>query len=1015
MAAEADRNLLFGVLALQAGLIDPDKFARACALWADRNDTPLPDLLVAQGWLAERDRTLVDQLVARKLRPHGDELPATLAAAGAGTMGFSLHGADEFAADPTEAGTTPAEGGSAGETAADAPHVRGRYRLVRLHAKGGIGRVWLARDEDLGREVALKELRPGRAGAAALARFLDEARITGQLEHPGVVPVHELVPDPAGGKPFYTMRFINGRTLADAVRAYHRKRRAWQTGPLDLRELLTAFVAVCNAVAYAHARGVIHRDLKPSNVVLGDFGEVIVLDWGLAKVLGREEVGGDNPPPVAAAPGDSRGDTVQGQVLGTPGYMPPEQAEGRLDLLEPRSDVYGLGAVLYEILTGQPPFAGGDTLQVLRRVATEPPVPPRKLVPALPPALEAVCLKALAKKPAGRYASARALAQEATQWLADEPVAAYREPVADRLRRWRRRHPTVTAVAALLALALAAGGVWLKQEWDARAVEAARREAAVQADLDEAAARRRQEQWPEARAAVARAEGRLAGGVSAGLAGRVRQAAAELDMVAALEDIRLRKAQVRGGGADFAVADEAYARAFAGHGLPVLSLDPKEAARRLARSAIQGRLVVALDDWADSVPEANADRKERLLAVVAAVDEDPWRRELRRRLARPERAALEELAGRPEAAAQPPDAVVLLARALRRTGGTEAAAGLLRRAQERHPGDFWLNHSLGLYLVSTRPPRLEEAVGFLRAAVAARPQSSLAHGNLGYALSQLGRAAEAEAEYRKVAMLQPDNVLAHSNLGSALIKQDRLAEAEAVLRRAAALEPGNLLVLYNLAEAVRKQGRYADALALYQAHAEAASRDPAFRGPWADARREAERLAALAEKLPDVLAGRARPADAGERAALARVCLEGPRRLPAAAARLYREAFAAEPALADDLGAQHRTNAACAAARAAGGQGEDAAGLGEPDRAGWRRQALEWLRADLAAWARKADGGKPEDRAAAQKALQHWQGDADLAGLRDEAALAKLPEGERAACRQFWRDVAALLQKWGGP
>src|SRR5208282_3351841 len=167
------------------------------------------------------------------------------------------------------------------------------------------------------------------------------------------------------------------------------------------RELLGQFIGVCNAVAYAHDRGVLHRDLKGPNVVVGDFGEVIVLDWGLAKVVGQSEA--RTGPTVELEPSVERGETLQGQVIGTPGYMSPEQAAGRLDQVNERSDVYGLGAILYEILTGEPPFAGTDMQEVIRRVAREAPVPPRALVPVTPRALEAVCLKALAKERAERY------------------------------------------------------------------------------------------------------------------------------------------------------------------------------------------------------------------------------------------------------------------------------------------------------------------------------------------------------------------------------------------------------------------------------------------------------------------------------------------------------------------------------------------------------------------------------------------------------------------------------------
>jgi serine/threonine-protein kinase len=360
--------------------------------------------------------------------------------------------ADGAAHPETQAGTTDPTA-----TVSDEPERRGPYTLARVHAQGGIGVVWAARDPELDREIALKELRPEQAGKpAVLARFLEEARITGKLEHPGIVPVYQLARRTEEQSTFYTMRLVRGPTLNDAIRAYHQKREAGRAGPLDLRELLGAFVGVCNAVAYAHSRGVIHRDLKGQNVVLGDFGEVMVLDWGLAKVVGGPD-GEPHLAPLAADTAAGAGQTVQGQVLGTPAYMAPEQAQGRLDLLDRRTDVYGLGAILYEILTGQAPFTGTDTQEVLRRVIDEPPVPPRQRVASTPPALQAVCLKALAKRPESRYGTARELAQEVQRWLADEPVTAYPEPWATRARRWLGKHRALTASVASAVLVVAAG------------------------------------------------------------------------------------------------------------------------------------------------------------------------------------------------------------------------------------------------------------------------------------------------------------------------------------------------------------------------------------------------------------------------------------------------------------------------------------------------------------------------------------------------------------------------------
>ena len=369
----------------------------------------------------------MQRLVDRKLRRHGGDVRTSLAEVAGDAVRQTLAHVDDSEVRRSLEGTEQPEGHVLIATIDHIPETHERYSLTRLHARGGMGQVWLARDTDLGREVALKELRPEQArNPAVWSRFLEEAKITGQLEHPNIVPVHELVRTGEGRKPFYTMRFVKGRTLSEAIEAFHRCRAEGKFDPLEFRALLGAFLGVCNAVAYAHSRGVIHRDLKPQNVVLGDYGEVIVLDWGLAKLVERPEE--TLTPAVALAPDADRGETVEGQVLGTPAYMSPEQAEGRLDSVDRRTDIYGLGAILYEILAGQPPFDGDGIAEVLRKVATEPPAPPRSRCPAAPPPLEAICLKALAKRPEDRYATARDLADEVRHGLADEPVSAYPEP-----------------------------------------------------------------------------------------------------------------------------------------------------------------------------------------------------------------------------------------------------------------------------------------------------------------------------------------------------------------------------------------------------------------------------------------------------------------------------------------------------------------------------------------------------------------------------------------------------------
>ncbi len=412
-----DRNLLFGVLALQADLIDALQFIEACVLWTARKNERFADLLLERGWIEPADRAHVEYLLERRLRKHGGDAHASFAAI-PDDIKRSLAALDDDDIQRSLAGgPLPAQS----QALATIDHVAvqaERYCRLRLHATGGIGRVWLAHDSELGRDIALKELRPERAEDPTLgARFLQEARITGQLAHPGIVPVYELARHPEDRQPFYTMRFVKGHTLTKAARAYHQKRAAGQAESLDLLSLLNAFITVCNTVAYAHSRGVIHRDLKGANVILGDFGEVVVLDWGMAKLAGRSE--GEALAPALVlddAEAGGTGHTVQGQALGTPAYMAPEQAAGRLDLIDRRTDVYGLGAILYEILTGQPPFTGPDTREVLRKVREEEPAPPRQLCPDMPPALEAICLRALAKSAVDRYAAAGDLAVAVQGW-----------------------------------------------------------------------------------------------------------------------------------------------------------------------------------------------------------------------------------------------------------------------------------------------------------------------------------------------------------------------------------------------------------------------------------------------------------------------------------------------------------------------------------------------------------------------------------------------------------------------
>jgi WD40 repeat protein/tRNA A-37 threonylcarbamoyl transferase component Bud32 len=373
-----------------------------------------------------------------------------------------------------------------------------RFRVLRLHDRGGLGEVYVARDQELNRDVALKRIQDRFADQPLYrARFLFEAEITGGLEHPGIVPVYGLG-HYDDGRPYYAMRFIRGDSLRDAIERFHDAERPGRDPgerALELRKLLGRFIDVCDALEYAHSRGVLHRDLKPGNIMLGKYGETLVVDWGLARPLDRPEAAADmTEPPLQPSSGSGLEPTVAGTAIGTPAYMSPEQAAGRLDQLGAASDVYGLGATFYHLLTGQPPVSGEHPGVVYRRVIAGDIPRPRSIRPRIAPALEAICLRAMALNPGDRYGSPRALADDVEHWLADEPVGAYREPWTQRLGRWVRRHrPLVTGAAGLLVAAVVALAIGTALVDAARRNEAKAHQNAEQARRAEAEARRQAE------------------------------------------------------------------------------------------------------------------------------------------------------------------------------------------------------------------------------------------------------------------------------------------------------------------------------------------------------------------------------------------------------------------------------------------------------------------------------------------------------------------------------------------
>jgi eukaryotic-like serine/threonine-protein kinase len=862
-----------------------------------------------------------------------------------------------------------------------------RYARTRVHARGGIGRVWLARDADLGRDVALKELLPEHANKPGLwARFLAEARITGQLEHPSIVPVYELCRLGTDRVPYYTMRFVRGKTLSEAVRIYHTRRTAGAAGPLELRGLLSSFVAVCNALAYAHARGVLHRDLKGSNVILGDYGEVMVLDWGLAKVVGSGQPAGgseavasaavdepeasatvcgagfppagteagwkpapqptDSPRPgfVPIEPGASDR-TVEGQVLGTPGYMAPEQAEGRPDLVDARTDVYGLGAILYEILTSQPPFVGADTHDVLRRVQHETPVPPRQLHWDTPAALDAICLKALAKPKTDRYATAGDVAREVERWLADEPVQAYPDPLAARLRRRARRHPTAIASAAALLLAGLLGlGFGLaavraeqrhtaserdRAEQNYAAAQEAGRQAAEQAAragalnkflIVDLLAEAAPEKNPRAkRITVEEVLDKAAAKVEKGFPG---QPEVEADVRRAIGGTYRRL-----GLGERARPQLEKALALRRQRLGPEHADTLEAVDELANVLLdQGKLAEA-----EPLLRQNLDVSRRVLGPEhvqtlnalnnlasllqeqgkLAEAEPLWRQnlEIRLRVAGPDhpdtQAALNNLAGLLHAEGRLAEAEPLYRQSLE---------GLRRLLGPEHPDTLATVNNLAMLLQAQG--KWDEAEPLLRQALDTNrrvggpehPDTLVAVNNLAALLRDRGKLDEAEPLFRQnlEATLRvqgpehPDTLIAINNLARLLEARGKLAEAEPLCRRnldarrrvLGPNHPQTLSAQTSLALLLDDRGNHSEALVL--------AREALDRGRLALPAGHLQLLASLAA-VGGLLTEAGKPAEAEP---LLRECLAGRRKaLPAG----HWQTAAAGSLLGDCLAAQHKT------------------------------------------------------------------------------------------------------------
>ncbi|MBL8817040.1 MAG: NPCBM/NEW2 domain-containing protein [Planctomyces sp.] len=486
------RSLVVSVLGVQLEFYSIEQLMEGFLAWMDQPQRALEDLLIERQIMTRSIRELLTVLSARYIEHLGGVQNCLESMSSYRALHERMN-----AADPGRHGDgsdktviqTVIQSAAPLSTAAESPYradhaarremmfhsgnsEQNRFRIVRPFKKGGLGEVFVADDVQLNREVALKEIQAYAADdPESRSRFRREAQVTGRLEHPGIVPVYGFG-QYDDGRPYYAMRMVSGDTFETAINRFHLDASVGsgnhfdEAGLSSLRKLLRRLIDVCNAIEYAHSRGFLHRDLKPGNIILGSYGETIVLDWGLAKPINTSDVGGplDEPMPPKSGPeygaGKFSGEmgtnlTSASSILGTPAYMSPEQAIGDLRQLGPATDIYGLGATLYHLLTGQTPFNGVGKHELIRAVIQGELTSPRQINPRIPGPLESICLKAMSRLPVQRYSTPLELIEDLECWLADERVEAHEESWAEQTARFIRRHRAWT-VSALVAVAIIA-------------------------------------------------------------------------------------------------------------------------------------------------------------------------------------------------------------------------------------------------------------------------------------------------------------------------------------------------------------------------------------------------------------------------------------------------------------------------------------------------------------------------------------------------------------------------------
>jgi serine/threonine protein kinase/tetratricopeptide (TPR) repeat protein len=689
---------------------------------------------------------------------------------------------DPFLDRPAQALLAKADDASEGECPGT---VIGPYKLLEQIGEGGFGLVFMAeQNQPVRRKVALKILKPGMDTRHVVARFEAERQALAMMEHPNIAKVFDGGAT-SSGRPYFVMELVRGIPITDFC----------DHDRLTPRQRLQLFIPVCQAVQHAHQKGIIHRDLKPANILvtLHDGAPVArVIDFGIAKALGQ---------PLT----DKTLFTSFAQMIGTPTYMSPEQAQlSSLDV-DTRTDVYALGVLLYELLTGTTPFtkerlktvAYDEMRRIIREeepakpstristlgqaattIATQRKTDPKQLSQLFRGELDWIVMKALEKDRNRRYESASAFAADVQHYLNDEPIQACPPSAWYRFRKLATRNKALVTTTALVTLAflLAAGTLgWAVRDRQVRVAETEQAEASrraaiaerVTAALGDATQLQQQAKWSEALEAVKRAEGILAGGGDEALRAQAHELHKDLQMVLDLEEIRLPRA-VHGaeGGDDQAWANASFAENFRNYGIDIEALDAAEAAARIRARTIWPALVTALDNWADlerrSNLRADGTRWKKLLAVARTADPDEWRDRIRGAWQHGRTEILDELAARAPTSELPLQTWSLLGLfnwGVDKNMDKQRQLTVLRIVQRKFPGDYWINFKLAYGYDFTPPPDqdFDEAIRFYTAALAARPRNVPTHMYLGLALLHRAKFEEGFARLRGGIELKPDD------------------------------------------------------------------------------------------------------------------------------------------------------------------------------------------------------------------------------------------------------------------